>query len=396
MANIEEIKKELEKVKYPGFEKSIIDFGFVKDIKLDNNAASIVLDITSTAKEVEDQLRKDISACMSAIGVDVNLGFNKPEAPKQQSNSTSGKNIAPQIKKIVMVSSGKGGVGKTTTTVNLAVASAMQGKKVGILDADVYGPNIPRMMGLQGKDVEVVGEKAKPLNAYGVDIMSMGVLMDEGQAVIWRGAMIMKAIQQLLRDILWEELDILYIDMPPGTGDAQLTLAQSVPVAAGINVTTPQHVALDDSRRSLDMFEKLHIPVAGIVENMSGFICPSCQTQSDIFGMGTCEDLASKYNTQVLGNLPIEPAIREGGDGGKPVVYFNPESVSAKRYMQAASKLISFLDDIDDGRTNADIQPTTPPGVSACSTTTAAASQAQQKPEEKSSDGSCGTGCGCH
>ena len=320
------------------------------------------------------------------------LNFNKPEAPKQNSNSVSGKNIAPQIKKVVMVSSGKGGVGKSTTTVNLAVAAAMQGKKVGILDADIYGPNIPRMMGLQGKEVEIIGDKAKPLNAYGVDVMSMGMLMEEGQALIWRGAMIMKAIQQLLRDILWEELDVLFIDMPPGTGDAQLTLAQSVPVAAGINVTTPQHVALDDSRRSLDMFKKLHIPVAGIVENMSGFICPSCETESDIFGMGTCDALADQYNTQVLGNLPIEPAIREGGDSGKPVTYFNPESVSAKRYMMATEKLISFLDSIDDDRTNESIQPTTAPGVSACST--AAAPKAQEKP--KSSDESCGTGCGCH
>ncbi len=394
MANIEDIKKELEKVKYPGFEKSIMDFGFVKDVQLEGNTASIVLDITSSAQEVEDQLRKDIHACINAIGLEVRLGFNKPQVPKQNSNSVSGKNIAPQIKKIVMVSSGKGGVGKSTTTVNLAVAASMQGKKVGILDADIYGPNIPRMMGLQGKEVEVIGEKARPLNAYGVDVMSMGVLMDEGQAVIWRGAMIMKAIQQLLRDILWEELDILFIDMPPGTGDAQLTLAQSVPVAAGINVTTPQHVALDDSRRSLDMFQKLHIPVAGIVENMSGFICPSCETESDIFGMGTCEDLADQYNTQVLGNLPIEPAIREGGDGGKPITYFNPESISAKRYMEAASKVIAFLDSVDDDRSNADIQPTTPPGVSACSTTAASASSAQQT--QQSSGGSCGTGCGCH
>ena len=394
MANIEDIKKELEKVKYPGFEKSIMDFGFVKDVQLEGNTASIVLDITSSAQEVEEQLRKDIHACINAIGLEVRLGFNKPQAPKQNSNSVSGKNIAPQIKKIVMVSSGKGGVGKSTTTVNLAVAASMQGKKVGILDADIYGPNIPRMMGLQGKEVEVIGEKARPLNAYGVDVMSMGVLMDEGQAVIWRGAMIMKAIQQLLRDILWEELDILFIDMPPGTGDAQLTLAQSVPVAAGINVTTPQHVALDDSRRSLDMFQKLHIPVAGIVENMSGFICPSCETESDIFGMGTCEDLADQYNTQVLGNLPIEPAIREGGDGGKPITYFNPESISAKRYMEAASKVIAFLDSVDDDRSNADIQPTTPPGVSACSTTAASASSAQQT--QQSSGGGCGTGCGCH
>ena len=264
---IEDIKKELSNVQYPGFTKSIVDFGFVKDVQVNGNACAITLDITSSAPEVEEALRKDIAAKLS--GLEVTLNIKKPEAPKQNSNSVSGKNMAPQIKKVVMVSSGKGGVGKSTTTVNLAIAASMQGKRVGILDADIYGPNIPRMMGLNGAEVEVVGNKAKPLNAFGVDVMSMGNLMEEGQALIWRGAMIMKAIQQLLRDILWEELDILFIDMPPGTGDAQLTLAQSVPVSAGVNVTTPQHVALDDSRRSLDMFQKLHIPVAGIVENMS-------------------------------------------------------------------------------------------------------------------------------
>ena len=387
--SIEDIKKALQSVKYPGFSKSIIDFGFVKDIKLDANSCTILLDITSTAKEVEDELRREIPKALPNLNI--NLVFNKPKEEQQKSNSVSGQNIAPQIKDIVMVSSGKGGVGKSTTTVNLAVAAAMQGKKVGILDADIYGPNIPRMMGLQGKEVEVVGDKAKPLNAYGVDVMSMGMLMEEGQALIWRGAMIMKAIQQLLRDILWEELDILFIDMPPGTGDAQLTLAQSVPVSAGINVTTPQHVALDDSRRSLDMFKKLHIPVAGIVENMSGFICPSCNTESDIFGMGTCEALAVQYDTQVLANLPIEPAIREGGDSGKPVVYFAPESISAKRYMIAADKLIAFLESVDDNISNSAIQPTTAPGVSACST-----ASAKPKEQPKKSDESCGTGCGCH
>ena len=392
MANVEDIKKALEHVKYPGFAKSIVEFGFVKDVQVNGTDCLVVLDITSTASDVEAQLKKEITACLSVIGMNVTLNFNKPQEAKQSSNSVSGKNIAPQIKKIVMVSSGKGGVGKSTTTVNLAVAAAMQGKRVGILDADIYGPNIPRMMGLNGKEVEVVGDKAKPLNAYGVDVMSMGMLMEEGQALIWRGAMIMKAIQQLLRDILWEELDILFIDMPPGTGDAQLTLAQSVPVSAGINVTTPQHVALDDSRRSLDMFKKLHIPVAGIVENMSGFICPSCNTESDIFGMETCEALATQYDTQVLANLPIEPAIREGGDNGKPIVYFAPESISAKRYMLAADKLIAFLDSIDDNIDNSAIQPTTPPGVSACST---AAAKPKEQPA-KSSGESCGTGCGCH
>ncbi len=391
MVSIEEIKSQLGNVKYPGFEKSIIDFGFVKNVNINSNICTITLDITSSSKEVEDELRQNIQKVLSSFALEVNIIVNKPQPIKQQSNSVSGQNIAPQIKKIVMVSSGKGGVGKSTTTVNLAVASAMQGKKVGVLDADIYGPNIPRMMGLQGQEVEVIGNKAKPLNAYGVHMMSMGVLMEEGQAVIWRGSMIMKAIQQLLQDILWEDLDILYIDMPPGTGDAQLTLAQSVPVAAGINVTTPQHVALDDSKRSLDMFEKLHIPVAGIVENMSGFICPKCNEESDIFGKGTCEELARRYGTQVLGNLPIEPAIREGGDIGKPITYFNPDSVSAKRYMQAASKVIEFVESIDDNRSNAAIQPTMDATASACSTSSGSSSEQTQ-----ASNGGCGTGCGCN
>lgn len=387
--SIEDIKKALQSVKYPGFSKSIIDFGFVKDIKLDANSCTILLDITSTAKEVEDELRREIPKALPNLNI--NLVFNKPKEEQQKSNSVSGQNIAPQIKDIVMVSSGKGGVGKSTTTVNLAIAAAMQGKKVGILDADIYGPNIPRMMGVNGKEVEVIGNKAKPLNAYGVDIMSMGILMKEGEAVIWRGAMIMKAIQQLLRDILWEELDILFIDMPPGTGDAQLTLAQSVPVSAGINVTTPQHVALDDSRRSLDMFSKLHIPVAGIVENMSGFICPSCNTESDIFGTGTCDELAKQYNTQVLANLPIEPSIRVGGDSGKPIVYFEPESISAKRYMMAASKLISMLENQGEVSNEA-IQPIMPAGVSACSPE----GQKIKAEHEAKKSGGCGSGCGCH
>jgi len=371
MATQADIKSALQEVLYPGFTKSIIDFGFVKEIEIVNDqSVSISLDITSSAGEVENQLRQEITACLNKIGMtNVSIKVKKPQAAKQQSNSQSGKNIAPQIKNFVMVSSGKGGVGKSTTTVNLAVASAMQGKRVGILDADIYGPNIPRMMGLDKKEVEVIGQKVKPFNAYGVDVMSMGSLMEEGQALIWRGSMIMKAIEQLLRDILWEELDILFIDMPPGTGDAQLTLAQSVPVAAGINVTTPQHVALDDSRRSLDMFKKLHIPISGIIENMSGFVCPSCDTESDIFGKGTCDDLAKEYGTTVLGNIPIEPSIREGGDSGKPIVYFNPESISGKRYLKAAELLWEGIEKshADGSISNEKIQPTTPPGKSACS-----------------------------
>lgn len=215
--------------------------------------------------------------------------------------------------------------------------------------------------------------------------MSMGSLMEPGQSLIWRGSMIMKAIEQFLRDILWSELDVLVIDMPPGTGDAQLTLAQSVPVTAGVTVTTPQEVSLDDSRRSLDMFQKLHIPIAGVIENMSGFICPECSTESDIFGMGTSAAVAKEFDTELMARIPIEPAVRIGGDTGMPIIYHKPESQSAKRYMEAANKLISFIDKVnaEGGADNSAIQPTTPPGVSACSTGATS---------KENNDG----GCGCH
>jgi len=366
----ENVLEALKNVTYPGFTKDIVSFGFVKDITIEGDKVSVSVDITSSAQEVKDQLTDDIKTELNKMDCkDVAVYVMAPQAPKQMSNSMSGKNIAPQVKSFVMVSSGKGGVGKSTTSVNLAIAMAMQGKKVGLLDADIYGPNIPRMMGVADQKPEIQGNKVLPLKAYGVEIMSMGSLMEPGQSLIWRGSMIMKAIEQFLRDILWSELDVLVIDMPPGTGDAQLTLAQSVPVTAGVTVTTPQQVSLDDSRRSLDMFQKLHIPTAGIVENMSGFICPKCETESDIFGMGTTEPVAKEYDTEVIARIPIEPAIREGGDNGKPVTYHMPDSHTAKRYQEAASNLLKFIDKTlqEGGADNASIQPTTPPGVSACS-----------------------------
>jgi ATP-binding protein involved in chromosome partitioning len=393
----ENVLEALKNVIYPGFTKDIVTFGFVKDVVVENTTVGLMLDITSSADEVKQELTQKATEALKAAGfVDINININAPQAPKQMSNSVSGKNMAPHIKNFIMVSSGKGGVGKSTTSVNLAIALAMQGKKVGLLDADIYGPNIPRMMGVENQKPEIQGNKLQPLKAYGVEIMSMGSIMEEGAALIWRGSMIMKAIEQFLRDILWSELDVLVIDMPPGTGDAQLSLAQSVPITAGVTVTTPQEVSLDDSRRSLNMFKKLNIPTAGIVENMSGFICPECDAESDIFGMGTTVPVAKEYDTELIGRIPIEPAIRIGGDTGMPVVYHKPDSETGKRYQEAASKLWEFVEKVnaEGGVDNQSIQPTTPPGVSACSTG-AGASAAQAAPAKAEGE-SCGTGCGCH
>lgn len=365
MLNKEQILEKLKTVIYPGFEKDIVSFGFVKSVDVDNDI-KIVVEIVSSNPQIAEQLKLDIA---KAIGTnDATIEIIQPKMPQEKSNSRSGKNLIPQVKNVVMISSGKGGVGKSTTTLNLAISMAKLGKKVGILDADIYGPNIPRMLGEVGTHPEVVGQKLRPILSHGVEMMSMGVLMDEGASLIWRGSMIMKAIEQLLRDVLWSELDVLFLDMPPGTGDAQLTLAQSVPVTAGVCVTTPQVVALDDSRRGLDMFDKLHIPIAGVIENMSGFICPDNGKEYDIFGKGTTEEIAKMYKTEVLAQIPIEPAVRVGGDSGKPVSFYEPNSVSAKRYEQAAIKLWEKIEQInlDGGVDNSAIQPVMN-GKSACS-----------------------------
>jgi len=385
------VKDALSKVTYPGFSKDIVSFGFVKNISIDGTKVAVDVEVTSSAPEVAQQIVDEATTELKMAGAsEASVNINAPQMPRE--SSSQGKNIAPQVKNFVMISSGKGGVGKSTTSVNLAIALAQQGLKVGLLDADIYGPNIPRMMGLDGVKPQIEGQKVIPLKAYGVEVMSMGSLMEEGQALIWRGAMIMKAIEQFLRDILWSELDCLVIDMPPGTGDAQLSLAQAVPVTAGVTVTTPQMVSLDDSRRSLNMFQKLNIPIAGIVENMSGFIAPDTGVEYDIFGKGTTQPMADEFKTKIIAEIPIEPSVRTGGDEGKPITFAQPDSETAKRFMAAGASLWAAIEKInaEGGVDNAAVQPNTPPGVSACSTAAA------PKEAPASSGESCGTGCGCH
>jgi len=359
MLDKEHILEKLSKVIYPGFTKSIVDFGFVKEISIENNTVSIRLDIPSSAQEIEEQLKEEIVKRVSFLGeFKIYVSVDKPKMPRE--TSSHGKNVLPNIQNFVMVSSGKGGVGKSTTTVNLAIALAQQGKRVGLLDADIYGPNIPRMMGIEGEQPVFLGKTIKPILAHDIKVMSIGSLVERGASLIWKGAMVTQAIEQMLEDIEWGSLDVLLFDMPPGTGDAQLALAQSLPVTSGVCVTTPQKVALDDTIRSMDMFKQLHIPIAGIVENMSGFICPESGKEYDIFGKGTTQPLADAYKTEVLGEIPIEPAIREGGDSGLPITVLAPNCETSKRYQSIAEKLWESMLRVNEegGVDNEAIQPT--------------------------------------
>ena len=353
----DQIINKFKSILYPNFKKDIISLNLVKNIEIKDNIAYITLDIFSSNKDIIKELENNILNSLKEFNLkDIKLTINHPEAPKEQSNSQSGRNLAPQIKHFIMVSSGKGGVGKSTTTVNLAISMAKMGKRVGLLDLDIYGPNIPRMLGIMDEAPKIQGDKIYPILSHGIYTMSMGVLISPGQGLVWRGAMIMKAVTQLLTDVLWGDLDIMFLDMPPGTGDAQLSLAQNVPVSAGVCVSTPQAVSLDDTRRSLDMFDKLHIPVAGIVENMSGFLCPDNGKLYDIFGSGGAEKLAKEYNIDILANIPIEMPIRIGADEGKPISFYDSTSLSSKKYLLACEKILNFLNNLNN-IDNSAIQP---------------------------------------
>jgi ATP-binding protein involved in chromosome partitioning len=359
MITSENIQETLSQIIYPGFTKSITAFGFVKEVNIADNHIHITLDIPSNAPEVEEQLRLEIENRLRLLTeLALNLTITKPAMPRE--SSSGGKNLLPDIQNFVMVSSGKGGVGKSTTTVNLAIALAQQGKRVGLLDADIYGPNIPRMMGIEGEQPVFLGKTIKPLQAHGIKVMSIGSLVERGASLIWKGAMVTQAIEQMIEDISWGSLDVLLFDMPPGTGDAQLALAQNLPVTAGVCVTTPQKVALDDTIRSMDMFKQLHIPIAGLVENMSGFICPDSGKEYDIFGKGTTQPLADAYETQILGEIPIEPAIREGGDSGLPITVLAPNCETSRRYQEIATKLWESMLEVnaEGGTDNSTVQPT--------------------------------------
>lgn len=338
---IEQIKDELGKVFYPGKTVSVLKEGIVGDIAIDNGIVNVEIIMKEDNANVVQLLQKSIPNALKKIeGIkDVNLVINVPKKEEEPK-------IIQNIRYILASTSGKGGVGKSTVSVNLAIALAKFGYKVGLLDADIYGPNIPRMMGIEGIPVALDPnnkDKILPIVKYGVKIISIGSMIPKDAAVIWRGPLINQVIKQFLNDVTWGELDFLIVDLPPGTGDAQLTLAQESKVSGGIIVTTPQEVALDDASKAYDFFVKLKVPVVGVIENMSYFICPKCGYRSEIFAHGGGSKFAKKNNIPSLGEIPLDIEVREGGDEGSPVSVSNPDSIVAKAFADAARSIIEIL-----------------------------------------------------
>ncbi len=338
----EAIEEALKGYVEPNMGKDLVSAKTVKDIQIDGGKVKLIVVLGFPVKSIADEIRRGIcDAVITADGVndcEVDLSW-KVEAHSVQ------KSLKPidNIKNIIAVASGKGGVGKSTTAVNLALALSQEGAKVGILDADIYGPSQPRMLGISGQPESKDGKTLEPMNSYHLQAMSIGFLIDEETPMIWRGPMVTQALEQLLNDTNWADLDYLIIDLPPGTGDTQLTLAQKVPVSGAIIVTTPQDIALLDARKGFKMFEKVEVPVLGIVENMSIHICSSCGHEEHIFGEGGGKSMSEQYGVDFLGALPLEKRIREETDAGKPTVVAEPDCRTSEIYREIARKAAAKL-----------------------------------------------------
>ena len=342
MASVEQIEDVLKSIEDPNMGKNFVATKSVKDIKVDGDKVSIDIELGYPAKSMIEELAAMIGEPVSKLegvdSVDVNIGWNI------QAHSVQ-KSLKPMenIKNVIAVASGKGGVGKSTTAVNLALALSAEGAMVGILDADIYGPSQPRMLGVSGQPESVDGKTLEPMQGHGLQAMSIGFLIDEETPMIWRGPMVTQALEQLLNDTQWRNLDYLIVDLPPGTGDVQLTLAQKIPVSGAIIITTPQDIALLDARKGLKMFEKVEVPVLGVVENMSIHICSECGHEEPIFGSGGGEKMAKDYEVDLLGQLPLDINIRKQADGGEPTVNAMPDSRVTEIYKDIARKAAAKL-----------------------------------------------------
>ena len=339
MSTPQELLELLRQVKYPGFNRDIVSFGMVRDIQIGSRGVTVELTTTSDNADAMDAIRRAVAGIIgpaTGLPVEIVVETSRPTAPAGPAGPPREKPAIPGVGAIVAVASGKGGVGKSTVAVNLACALAAQGLRIGLLDADVYGPSVSLMLGIETKPE--VGEERRiiPAERFGVRAISMGMFLGERTPVIWRGPMVTKLLTEFFRNVVWGELDYLILDLPPGTGDAQLTVAQQIPLAGGVIVTTPQDVALLDVRRGITMFEQVRAPVLGVVENMSYHVCSGCGHRAEIFGHGGGERMARQFGVPFLGAIPLVRAIRAAGDEGVPIVVADPQHAQSRAFCDVA------------------------------------------------------------
>ena len=342
MATAEQVEEKLKEFIDPYLETDLASAKCVKNVQVEGSKAIVDIELGFPHKGYEQELSETLTALLKEIDgideVEVNISSKIVIHAVQ-------KGVQPiqGVKNIVAVASGKGGVGKSTTTVNLALALAKEGASVAVLDADIYGPSMPRMLGISGKPESEDGQSLEPLVNYGIQTMSIGFLIDDDTPMIWRGPMVTQALEQLFKDTRWKDVDYLVVDLPPGTGDVQLTLAQKIPVSGAVIVTTPQDIALLDARKGLKMFEKVNVPVLGVVENMSTHICSNCGHEERIFGEGGGQRMSEEENVDLLGALPLDMSIRQLADDGKPTVVSEPDSRITELYVDIARKVAAKL-----------------------------------------------------
>jgi len=343
----EAVLETLKAIRDPFSDSDIVSAGIVRALQVEGDAVRFVMEVDAQRGKAMEPVRAEAQKAVEALGATASVMLTAHAEQKPPPDLKGGSKPAPQgpqavpgVDKIIAIASGKGGVGKSTLTANLAVALAAEGKRVGLLDADVYGPSQPRMLGVSGRPSSPDGKTILPLRNHGVTLMSIGLMTREDEAVVWRGPMLMGALQQMLGQVQWGQLDVLLVDLPPGTGDVQMTLAQKAEVAGAIIVSTPQDIALLDARKALNMFDKMNVNVFGVVENMSTHICSKCGHEDHIFGHGGAKAEAEKHNLRFLGEIPLDRQIREASDGGAPVVISHPESRQAEAFRVIARNLI--------------------------------------------------------
>ena len=344
--NRERIIKVLKSVNYPGFNRDIVSFGLVKDILVEGSKVTISIVLPKPDQKLQSSIEEEVRKAVFGIPGVEDLSMKIGSRPQKQITVDGGgeKSKLPDVKYYIAVASGKGGVGKSTIATNLSLAISKKREKVGLMDADIWGPSAPLMMGISEKPRATADDKIVPIEKFGLKVMSIGFLVNEEDAVIWRGPMVHGAIKQFIEDVEWGGTDYLVIDLPPGTGDAQLSLAQTAPISGGVIVTTPQDVALVDVRRGILMFNKLNIPILGIVENMSYLDMPDVDGKIDIFGRGGGRRMAERFEVPFLGEIPIDPRIRIGGDNGTPIVESDPQSAAGKAFFEIADRILESIE----------------------------------------------------